>query len=147
MRSEVNTIRKINPRVGNPHVGKPWAGFQSLFPAIKPHTWGTKKDIQVLRKLWHVIMMGSIALAYATVIPSKEFGLILIAVLGGPLVLLDILRLRWKELNRVAASLFGPFMRKRELGTFSGMGFFIIGLFIVVALFPKPLAILAILCL
>lgn len=114
--------------------------------AMRPSI-ATKGDIQALRKLWHVGMMLFMAYLYAFVYPERETALLLIALIGGPVILLDILRLKWRPLNRLAVSVFGPLMRKREFGTVSSMAYFVFAFFLVVALFPKPVAILSILCL
>jgi len=134
MRAEVTDIRKP----------KPWAGLTAIFPAIRPKT---KSDIQPLRKLWHMGMMLTVALLYMYVATSKEAALFWIVVIGGPEVILDLLRLRWKKLNRFVIFIFGPLMRKRELASLSSMAYFLIALFLITAIFPKPVVILAILCL
>lgn len=134
MRAASQTIRKH----------KPWAGLSAILPVMKP---ATKKDIQVLRKLWHVGMMAFVAALYLFVFPTREFTLGIIVVLGGPVVALDFLRLRWKWLNRRITFLFGPLMRKQELLSVSAMTHFLIALFILVALFPKLVVVLSILCL
>lgn len=107
----------------------------------------TKGDIQTLRKLFHVGMMVLMAYLYAFVYPERETALLLITLLGGPVLLIDILRLKWRPLNQLVVSFLAPFMRKREFGTISGVAYFVLAFFLVVALFPKPIAILSILCL
>lgn len=134
MRTQIHTLRKA----------KPWAGLTALFPTIRP---ATKKDIQVLRKLWHAGMMVALAVLYTYAIPSQKLALMLIAFIGGPLVMFDLIRLKWRGLNRFSSFIFGPLMRRHELLSLSSMAYFIIGLFVVVAVFPKPVVILSILCL
>ncbi len=123
---------------------KPWAGLYFHLTLLKP---ATKKEIQILRKLWHAGMMSLIALLYLYVLPSQKSALIWIAAVGGPMIFLDFLRLEWKKLNRFIAFLGGPFMRKRELSTLTSMTHFIIALFFLVACFPKPVVVLSIFCL
>jgi len=134
MRAGAHTLRK----------NRPWAGLTSIFPSMRTKTRG---DVQILRKLWHVGMMLAIALTYAYLITDRKIALLIIGVLGGGEVILDLLRLRISKLNRFITFLFGPLMRKHELRSMSSMGYFFIALFLVVAIFPKPVAILAILCL
>jgi acyl phosphate:glycerol-3-phosphate acyltransferase len=123
---------------------KPWAGLTILFPSIRP---ASKKDMQILRKIWHVCAIGSIGLIYAKLVSSQKEAILLVAAIGGPFLLLDFLRLKWRRLNRIATFAFGPLMRKKEFLSLSGLSYFVIGLFAVVIIFPKPIAILSILCL
>lgn len=120
-----------------------WNGLRLVLPALEP---ATKKEIQILRKLWHVGMMSTVTFLYAFIL-SQKTALILIAAVGGPMVLFDFLRLKWKRLNRASVKLWGPLMRKQEFGSLSGMAYFITALFLIVLCFPKPVAILSILCL
>lgn len=118
--------------------------LRDVIPQIGP---ASKGDIQTLRKLWHVGMMVFMAYLYVFVYPERETALLLITLIGGPIVLIDVLRLKWRPLNRAVTSVFAPFMRKRELRTVSSMAYFVLAFFLVVALFPKPVAVLSILCL
>ena len=134
MRAQVQIVRKL----------KPWAGLTTFFPTVRP---AGRKDIQLLRKLWHMGMMLVVVYLYLYVIPTQKMAITLLLATGGPLILFDYLRLKWKWLNRIAISLCGPFMRKRELLSLNTMTPFIMALFIIVGLFPKPVAVLAIVCL
>lgn len=140
----IETAQKQGPLVRGTLIRSVVVGARDFIPQIGP---ATKGDIQSLRKFWHIGMMIFMAYLYAFVYPEREKALFLITVIGGPVVFFDILRLKWRPLNRLVMSVFGPLMRKRELGTVSSMTYFIFAFFIVVALFPKPVAILSILCL
>lgn len=144
MRSATQTIRKTKTLETDAFIRSVLLRMRDVIPQVGP---ASKGDIQTLRKLWHVGMMILMAYLYAFVYPERETALLLITLIGGPVVLIDILRLKWRPLNRIVTSLFAPFMRKRELGTVSSMAYFVLAFFLVVALFPKPVAILSILCL
>lgn len=134
----------MQPHIEMVRTPRPWTELTTSFPIFQP---ATKKDIQILRKLWHVGMMVVVVWLYSYVVPSQSLALLLIGTIGGSLVFFDILRLKWKRLNQAAAYVFSPFMRKRELVSITSMSYFLIALFVIVALFPKPIVILSILCL
>lgn len=124
---------------------KPWAGLIPLLPfSIKP---ATKKDIHWMRKFWHIGMMVTVCYLYAKVFPTRQSALLVWLILGGPFLLIDILRTRVRPLNKLIISLFSPLMRKRELCCPSSTTPFLLSSFIVIALFPKPIAIVSLLCL
>ena len=124
---------------------KPWAGLIPLFPfSVKP---ATKKDIHWLRKFWHVGMIVVVCYLYAEVFQTREQALLGWLVLGGPFLLLDVLRTKIRPLNLFVISLFSSMMRRRELCSPSSTTPFLLGSFIVIALFPKPIAIVSMLCL
>ena len=124
---------------------KPWAGLIPLLPfSVKP---ATKKDIHWLRKFWHVGMIVVVCYLYAKVFQTREQALLGWLVLGGPFLLLDVLRTKIRPLNLFVISLFSSMMRRRELCSPSSTTPFLLGSFIVIALFPKPIAIVSMLCL
>ena len=124
---------------------KPWAGLRTLLPfSIKP---ATKKDIHWIRKFWHVGMIVVICYLYAKVFTTRQSALLCWLVLGCPFLLIDILRTKIRPLNVFIISLFSPLMRKRELFSPSATTPFLLSSFIVIALFPKSIAIVSMLCL
>ena len=124
---------------------KPWAGLIPLLPfSVKPTT---KKDIQWMRKFWHIGMIVVDCYLYAKVWTTKQSALLAWLAIGGPFLLLDILRTKIRPLNVFIISFFSPLMRKRELCSPSSTTPFLLSSFIVIALFPKPIAIVSMLCL
>lgn len=121
---------------------KPWAG---LFPFL--FSPSTKKDIHLLRKLWHAGMTLLIVLLYAYTITDRNQALGILLSIAIPFIILDISRLWFKPLNKFIIFVFGPLMRKRELMTMSSTSPFLLAAIIVIAFFPKPIAILSLLCL
>ncbi|HBQ21292.1 MAG: hypothetical protein A2Z91_01885 [Deltaproteobacteria bacterium GWA2_38_16] len=121
---------------------KPWAGLVIPFP--KP---ATKKEVQLLRKAWHVGMILTVMYLYADVFTTRQMALTVLSLIGLPFVFLDISRLWWKPLNKFIVSVFGPTMRKRELFSVSATTPFILSSFIVISFFPKPIALLSLACL
>ena len=123
----------------------PWAGLRTLLPfSVKPTT---KKDIQWMRKFWHIGMIVVVCYLYAKVWTTKQSALLAWLAIGGPFLLLDILRTKIRPLNVFIISFFSPLMRKRELCSPSSTTPFLLSSFIVIALFPKPIAIVSMLCL
>lgn len=96
------------------------------------------------RKFYH-FMMGMICFSLYAFVIEKPTALILLALIGGPLVVLDFLRLKSPEMNDVALRLFGKIMRREELRSVSGNSFFVLGLLTIVAIFPKPIVLLSVL--
>ena len=123
----------------------PWAGLRTLLPfSVKPTT---KKDIQWMRKFWHIGMIVVVCYLYAKVWTTREGALLAWLVIGGPFLILDTLRTKIRPLNVFIISFFSPLMRKRELCSPSSTTPFLLSSFIVIALFPKPIAIVSMLCL
>lgn len=98
----------------------------------------------VLRKGYHLIMGLACFSLYAWGI-DRETACWLLAIFGGPFLLLDVLRLQSPWLKKMALSYFGQLMRRNELLGLSGNSFYILGLFVVVFFFPKPIALLSVL--
>jgi dolichol kinase len=96
------------------------------------------------RKFYH-FAMGMICFSLYAFFIEKHTALLLLALIGGPLVVLDFLRLKNPEMNDVALRLFGKIMRREELRSVSGNSFFVFGLLTIVAIFPKPIVLLSVL--
>lgn len=96
------------------------------------------------RKLYHAAMGLTCFFLYALVLTQNQ-ALIAVLVIGGPLVILDIIRLRNPKLRSAALHFFGPIMRCDELNQISGNSYYVLGLLAVVIFFSKPIALLSIL--
>lgn len=97
-----------------------------------------------LRRAYH-LAMGLVCFAlYAWVVDRRQ-ACWLVAGIGGPFLLFDILRLQSSRLKKFALQHFSQLMRRNELLGLSGNSFFIVGIFTVTLLFSKPIALLSIL--
>ncbi len=106
---------------------------------------GQKQKVQWLRKIWH--MTGSILLvslylwmplSFSTKIWMFAFSLL-------TFLCLDIYRLRSAEANTKVFHALKFIMRKQEATRLSSTSFYMISCFLVVAIFPKSIAILSML--
>ena len=93
------------------------------------------------RKLYHFVMGAICFTLYGVVLPEKT-ALWTLAIVGGAFVVLDLLRLRWPWLNRLALKFFGKLMRREELTTLTANSWYVLGLLAAGLLFPKPYALL-----
>ena len=98
----------------------------------------------IARRVYHLLMGLFCFSLYAWFI-SREQAIQLLAGLGIPFVLLDLIRLKVPALNAAALKLFGTIMRREELLRFSANSYYIFALAILVVIFPKPIALLGIL--
>lgn len=122
----------------------PWAGLATVLHFPKPQT---KKDIQILRKLWHMGMILTVVYLYTNVITTRVGALTALLTIGGAFSFFDISRLWVRPFNKFVIGLFGSVMRKREMNSVSATTPFILSSFVVIAFFPKDIAILSLLCL
>jgi diacylglycerol kinase (CTP) len=98
----------------------------------------------VARKLYHAAM-GLICFSLYAFLLTPSQALIAVLVIGGPLIILDLARLRVPKLRSAALQVFGSVMRCDELNQVSGNSFYVLGLLAVVIFFSKPIALLCIL--
>lgn len=107
-------------------------------PSLKRRT-----DLHISRKLWHCLGVLAILAIYRAV--SRPVALQLISVATIVFVTSDVVRLFFPPLNRQLTKLFRPFMRDHEQHALAGTTFLLIGVLIIIALFPKPIVMLALL--
>jgi glycerol-3-phosphate acyltransferase PlsY len=96
------------------------------------------------RKSYHCLM-GLLCVSLYAFALSRTQALWLLGTVGGFLVLLDWYRIRSGAMNALTLRLFGKIMRREELKSISGNSFYILGIFIVLALFSKPVVLLSVL--
>lgn len=96
------------------------------------------------RKFYHFVMGMLCFSLYAFVVDRAE-ALLLLGAIGGVMIVADYLRLRSRSVNDLALKLFGKIMRREELKSYSANSFYIVGLFVVTLLFPKPIVLLSVL--
>ncbi len=104
-----------------------------------------RSDLHILRKLWHM-GTGLIGLTayFKSGIDPKSMSLFLVS-LGVAAILLELVRLRVKALNRIVLIAMKPFMRESEKTSMSGFPFYALGVGLSLFLFPEKIAILSIL--
>ena len=107
----------------------------------------TRNQIQLFRKLYHMLNGAALAFLYLHLIKSHQTALWLIGIGGGFVITADLLRLYYQPLNRFVLKLTGPITRREEIHTYSSMVSFIIASFIAVLVFPPAIASLALLLL
>lgn len=94
------------------------------------------------RKFYH-FLNGIVCVGLYAFVLSREEALILLMSVGGIFMLLDLIRLKSPALNALTLKYFGKIMRREELRSVSGNSFYILGLFFLVAFFPKPIVLLS----
>lgn len=106
-------------------------------------TFKARNDIHLARRIWHFcgvlvifglywMLEGQQAVFTAITVSSLMIGF-------------DILRLYVPALNKVFILVFGPVLRESERSRVSGVTAMLIGITLVVILFPKPVGLLAVL--
>jgi diacylglycerol kinase (CTP) len=100
-----------------------------------------RSDIHWARKIWHMLGVCIIITLYAVLPIDYARGLGLFACFV--LVPLDILRSRWPAFNRNVIGLFKPLMRDHEKEGVAGTTYLFIGVSLVVWIFPREVALLA----
>lgn len=109
--------------------------FDSTAPLKK------RSDLHISRKVFHAAGIGFvIGIFYAI---SREQALIASAVACLLLIPIDWLRIRIPTMNAFILKYFGRFMRSNEKYSLTGGSYFLMGLLMNVAFFPKSVAILA----
>jgi dolichol kinase len=103
----------------------------------------SRGDIHLARRLWHVIGVLVIVIGYQFL--PYQWALGLIVALSIFSLVLDIARQRCERLNYVVVKVFGPLMREHECKGLTGATYIFIGAFLVIAVFPAPVATLALL--
>lgn len=105
-----------------------------------------RTELHLLRKAWHCLM-GLIMMAIYLFIFSHSqallwLGTAFILILSG-----ELIRLKVPQMNKLMMKFWGPIMRESEIHELSGVPYYIGSTFISIAIFPKPIAILSVVCL
>jgi len=94
------------------------------------------------RKFYHFIM-GIMCVSLYAFFLDREQALGILGSVGGLFLVLDLVRLKSPRLNALTLKMFGKIMRREELKSISGNSFYILGLFVLVFFFPKPVVLLS----
>lgn len=103
------------------------------------------QDIQWRRKIWHALAAVIIVSVYLFMPNSFRSKMIVFGIFTVYATVCDVLRLMWPKFNALVVRDLRKFMRKREVSGLNSMTFYAISSFLVCLLFPKGIAILAIL--
>ena len=96
------------------------------------------------RKFYHAFN-GLVCFSLYAFVLSREQALLALGVIGGAFVALDLMRLKFPGVNLLALKFFGKIMRREELSGITANTFYILGLFLIVLVFPLPVVLLSIL--
>ncbi len=108
-------------------------------------TLGEVHAIQWPRKFWHVLASLMIVSIYLFLPNSFQSKMVVFGVFTAYALLADTLRLVWPKFNALVVRDLQKFMRKREIAGLNSMTFYALSTFLVCLLFPKGVAILAVL--
>ena len=111
------------------------------------HTMDLKfrSELHLARRISHVLGIAFVAFLMEKL--STRDSLFYLSVAALVVLPFDILRLKRPDLNHYIVRLFKPIIRIEEVATLSGTSFLIVGAFVSVLLFPKNIAVLAVLLL
>lgn len=102
-----------------------------------------RSDIHLARKIWHIVGVFGIFLAYV-LLPEMVSSLILaIAVII--FLPIDFLRHKYPALNDWMVHAFKPIMRTHEIHKIAGTTYLLSGVSVIVAFFPRPVVALTLL--
>lgn len=107
-------------------------------------TLKARDEVHLTRRIWH--FSGVVAMAFTYWFSTPEHSIILAAIISVILIFLDIMRLYSKRFNRVAIWLFQRIIRDSEAHRISGMTYMMVGVTLIVALYPKNVVFLTLLC-
>ena len=105
----------------------------------------TRSTLHLTRKFWH-IGMGIFGLAIVELLSlSQAQAATTLLVISMVSLITDLIRMRNDNFNEVVLKVFGPFMRKSEVHSLSGIPFFAFGTSMCLFFFDRDIAILSVL--
>lgn len=102
-----------------------------------------RSEIHWARKIWHMTSVFGMFLAYVLLPPFVSSVVLAIAIVL--FVPFDFLRHRWPLLNDWLVHAFKPIIRSSEVHKIAGTTYLLIGVAVIVALFPPPVVALTLL--
>jgi diacylglycerol kinase (CTP) len=102
-----------------------------------------RNDLHVARRLWHFFGVMAIAALYLTLTRKQATTLSVEAT--AIWVGLDVLRLYVPRLNNALTKMFRPFMRESERHHFAGSTYMLLGITLIIFLYPKEVVLLTLL--
>jgi diacylglycerol kinase (CTP) len=116
---------------------------QQVIMPINSLNFKVRSDLHLTRKVWHVLTVLMMSYIYAMVDRKTSLQILAVAMLF--FIGLDVIRLRYEFLNRIAIKVFGMVMRRNELNAPAGTTYLLSGVFIIVAIFPHEVVLLTLL--
>jgi dolichol kinase len=104
-----------------------------------------RSDLHLLRKLWHFTMGMAIVLIYTGTGMSRATGATVLGFFFLAFFSIEMLRLRNPRVNAVALRMLGALMRRGEESRLSGVPYYLAAAIIAILIFPKSIAVLALL--
>ena len=102
-----------------------------------------RSDLHLARKVWHAVgVMLMVGLHYVL---TTDQTLRVVAVLAFVFVSVDVIRQQWQPMNRIVVKILGPFMREHERNQLAGTTYLILGTFLIVWWFPRPIVAMSLL--
>lgn len=117
--------------------------MQLMMMPINKLNFKVRSDVHLARKIWHVTMVLIMAYIYYRV--GRQMAISILAVAMLFFVGLDLIRLKFSGLNKVALTIFGRIMRRNEVDSPAGTTYLLSGVFIVVVLFSQEIVLLTLL--
>ncbi len=103
-----------------------------------------RNDLHLVRRLYHVL--GVCTVVYLYQIMPHTLAVEVTAFFSVLTLILEFLRFKYPPINRILVKFFlASVLRRTELRSFSGMTYLILGVLVIVVIFPKPVATLALL--
>ena len=100
-----------------------------------------RSDLHLARKLWHCLGVLFIVGVYTAV--SGDTALRLMAVVTFASVMIDVARHQSPKLNHLIVKVFGVVMREHERETLAGTTYLLLGTFLILWFFPRPIVTLS----
>lgn len=105
-----------------------------------------RNDLHLLRKTWHISTGLAVFLSYLWLGQEyKTYFVYGVLTIGFFSLSLDLLRIKFKGLNRIVCTVAGPLMRKSEADRISGMPYYAFGCALSLLLFKEEIALVSIL--
>lgn len=96
------------------------------------------------RKFYHCLM-GLICFSLYAFLLTQVQAILVMLVVGGGIVILDIGRFYSSKLKELSLRYFGWLMRRNELKGLTANSYFVLGIFITLLFFPKPVTLMSVL--
>lgn len=109
--------------------------------SFQPYPLKRRSDLHLARKLWHCLGVLFIVGVYTSV--SADTGLRLMAVVSFICVMIDISRQQWPKMNFWTLKIFGSVMREHERDSIAGTTYLLLGTFLIIWFFPRPIVTLS----
>jgi dolichol kinase len=94
------------------------------------------------RGLVHIA--AGLFIAAVASVASRPLMILLLGLLTGVFIVVDLIRLRWKQLNLFYTMMFGMFMREYEIKRVTGASFLLLGSLVSMVLYGNEITVLAV---